>query len=354
MPVPNPDYKPDWEQIHDHHAAERERLWSEMMSLQKQDNDLWDADDQKHDSPARLEIERQKEILDRERKTHHEQCLRCLDTYQHKTVQDCAEWLFNGGFKPDNFVTTQTDIHQIDFEKFQTLKEVKEEWARVHDEKKQQDAENRYSLPIGKPDGKDIFTKTGNNEVQSQWVTFEAEELGRRRNPHLINHTHTLVTIDQREDGEWHICFMHDPDMVRGGISPTNNIEDLASAMFRRAQLMDSAAEHKRSAMPKLPAAVGSFVSGTLSQIMRIVSNTATEKQTVDPSKFHFYVHSRAEAGGYRESFCEVDLDFKNGQFSRPGWRHKDCIPEIIQSAYKKTTRIAVDSEPARPLALLG
>lgn len=41
MAVPNPDYNPNWKEIHDFHDAERKRLEEERNAIQDQENKLF-------------------------------------------------------------------------------------------------------------------------------------------------------------------------------------------------------------------------------------------------------------------------------------------------------------------------
>ncbi len=125
------------------------------------------------------------------------------------------------------------------------------------------EADQRNALDIGQPDGSDIFTETGDNQISSSWQVFDASTMG--YNPGLTNnwHSHSLVTVDQRE-GEYHICFMHDPDTHRGGGSSMNFIEDLGTTMYRRALAL-----HESDKKSSHPSNDGGFsMKGLLSSVM--------------------------------------------------------------------------------------
>lgn len=221
-------------------------------------------------------------------------------------------------------------IHQIDFDQFQTAEEVVEAWSRANDISKQMEADKRSSLPIGMPDGSNMFIDTGENEIVTSWQIFDASTMG--YNPGVTRdwHSHTLVTVDQRE-GEYHICFMHDPDTRRSGGSPTNFIEDLASTMYRRALAL-----HEGNQEPKLPAVTSFSIRGLLSSAMKSASKFAGKDDKPRPEQFSFYIHVRPEYT-MRESFCRVDMDFDGQGFSNPKFNQFDVIPEIIQNAYYET-----------------
>lgn len=118
MPIPNPEYKENWEELHDHSDAERTRLQTEISDLSAQGES-----DSIYQRVTELQETRDK---------HDEICKRCLDTYQHKTVQDAAKWLFN--FCPPGLNADHRGskvVHEIDFEQFETVDAVWEAWREA-------------------------------------------------------------------------------------------------------------------------------------------------------------------------------------------------------------------------------
>lgn len=328
MAVPNPDYKPDWQEVHDFHDAERKRIEAERNAIQEREIKLYQAG-VSYQSDEMKALNRESQALQKEWDTHHRECLRCLDRYQHETVQDAAQWLFDR-FDPGMGTIGAKTIHQIDFEQFETIDEVHEAWARANDVSQQMEADQRNALEIGKPDGSDIFTDTGNNQISSSWQVFDQSSMG--YNPGLTNnwHSHSLVTVDQR-DGEYHICFMHDPDTHRGGGSPMNFIEDLATTMYRRAL-----AQHEANKKTALPSSENGFsVRGLLSSVMKTASAFISD-DTPRPYQFHFYIHVRPQHT-MKEIFCRVDMEAGRNGFYDPDFKHFDVIPERIQNAYYET-----------------
>jgi hypothetical protein len=342
MAVPNPDYKPDWEEIHDFHNAERQRLDVEKSAIQDQENELYQKG-VRYDSEEMLGLNEQMRALSEEWDTHHSECLRCIDTYQHETIQDVAKWYFEN-IGTNMGLRRKGIIHQIDYDQFQTIEEVREAWSRASDVSKQMEADQHNSLETGSPDGSDIFTDTDDNQISSSWQVFDASNMG--YNPGVTNnwHSHSLVTVDQRE-GAYHICFMHDPDTHRGGGAPMNFIEDLASTMYRRAIAL-----HEANTKPVLSSnEVGFSVKGLLSSIMKGASSFVRDGDKPRPEQFNFYIHVRPQYT-MEEIFCRVDMQFDGNRFHEPNFKHFDTIPEILQNAYYETAMPAVN--PSETLRL--
>ncbi|MEM7618670.1 MAG: hypothetical protein AAF244_04730 [Pseudomonadota bacterium] len=328
MAVPNPDYKPDWEEVYDFHDAERKRIEAEQSAIRDKENELYQAG-VGYDSDEMLALNEQMSALSKQWGEHHSECLRCIDTYQHETIQDAAKWFFEN-ITANIGVMGKGTIHQIDYDQFQTMEEVRAAWKRANDISKQMEADQRNSLKVGAPDGADIFTPMDDNQISSSWQIFNAATMG--YNPGVTNdwHSHTLVTVDQRE-GEYHICFMHDPETHRGGGAPMNFIEDLASTMYRRA-----IASHEANKKPALSAdGKGFSVRGLLSSFMKGASSLGSN-DAPRPEQFNFYIHVRPEHT-MKEIFCRVDMDFDGNGFHDPNFKHFDVIPEIIQQAYYET-----------------
>lgn len=122
MPVANPEYRVHWQSLHDHHSAERMRISEVRAKLVDQNNAFYESGLEVN-SPELTSLEKEIARLDEEFHEHQRVCLRCLDTYQHKTIQDAAQWYFN--HFSNNFVGQNILIHQIDFEKLQSLEEVR-------------------------------------------------------------------------------------------------------------------------------------------------------------------------------------------------------------------------------------
>lgn len=113
MAIQNPDYNPEWEALYDYHRAQYERLRDELNAkCRKEGLRITDP-----------EFDR----LSKEQDFHHNTCLHCLDTLQHKTVQDFAHWLFH------NFELTIDKSFIPPFEGFKTLEEARQAWQYLRD-----------------------------------------------------------------------------------------------------------------------------------------------------------------------------------------------------------------------------
>ena len=104
----NEAYNPDWETIHNFHNKERERLEKQIKT--------WHQNYTPQSDHGRLK-ELQKDL-----EFHHQICLRCLDTLQHKTVQDYYDWLLKNTELPieESFLPPK--------ESFKSIEEVRKAW----------------------------------------------------------------------------------------------------------------------------------------------------------------------------------------------------------------------------------
>jgi len=102
------------------------------------------------------------------------------------------------------------------------------------------------------------------------------------------------MTVDEHEDG-WHVCFMHDWNSA--GVSVTNAIERLATAVHREACVIVERQAPKTSGMRAL-------LTGR--QAAR------TQPSGPDPARFHFYQHIPPHGLHVREHFDHVDMNFRN------------------------------------------
>lgn len=215
MPVPNPLYNPEWEAIHNHHAAERDRLMKEIDSLE-------------YDTPER-------ESATEQFRHHHDACQDSL-IMQHPTVQDYAAWTFENLGLPHD-----VPVSLPDFEDFKTLDEVRETARRISDTAHEERINKLQQLPCGRPNGQDIFENKGDNTLFSFWRNFDRRELDPKIH-HDRNDVHTLVSVDTRED-EIHVCFMqdyHDHSDVRASLPA------LATAIYNEARANNSSGSEIR------------------------------------------------------------------------------------------------------------
>lgn len=78
MKSKNPQYNPHWAAIHDYHAEQRTLLERQVKAWHKAYSA---ASDMKELNALKAELA-----------FHHHTCLHCLDTLQHETEQDYADW----------------------------------------------------------------------------------------------------------------------------------------------------------------------------------------------------------------------------------------------------------------------
>lgn len=108
MTIKNPDYNSGWEAIHDYHHNERERLRKTIKAWHR--NFCADSDfNILHELKKKFEF-------------HHQTCLRCLDTLQHRSVQDYYDWLLKNSEPPveESFLPPK--------EGFKSVEDVRKAW----------------------------------------------------------------------------------------------------------------------------------------------------------------------------------------------------------------------------------
>tara|TARA_B100000780_G_scaffold276420_1_gene244946 strand:+ start:453 stop:815 length:363 start_codon:yes stop_codon:yes gene_type:complete len=105
----NEAYNPDWKKIHNFHNKERGRLEKKIKT--------WHQNYASQSDHGRLKK------LQKELEFHHQMCLRCLDTLQHKTVQDYYDWLLQNSELPieESFLPPK--------ESFKSIEDVRKAWG---------------------------------------------------------------------------------------------------------------------------------------------------------------------------------------------------------------------------------
>ena len=126
MTIANPDYNPGWEIIHDYHHENRVRLEAEIKSFHSAI-----SDDYKH-----------LEQLNQELNFHHQTCLHCLETLQHKTVADYVAWLFG------NFYTGEGESFVPLGEEFETMQEARDAFSYLLNAKQADSQVQNHMLHI--------------------------------------------------------------------------------------------------------------------------------------------------------------------------------------------------------------
>jgi hypothetical protein len=238
-----------------------------------------------------------------------------LDTYKrrYKTVQEYAAWVFQAFPVTMGQNDVSVVVPEIDFEALRTIEEADAAWSRLRHIAEDAANDQRNSLPVGQPEGMVAFADAHSPSLTRGWREFTPRDL------YPVGHAGTagvwtLITRDEQADG-WHVCFMH--DWGSRGISVTNVIERLATAVYREASAI-------AAQQPSGRAGPGVWIGRLLGH----------KPARLDPARFHFYEHMPpAPSGGLREDFARVVLHFENGQFTRPQWLHYPVIPQAIQSA---------------------
>jgi hypothetical protein len=311
MTYPNPDYDPNWKARHDAHAVERDRAEREKTRLIEAGQMMSDA---YAEARARW-------------KKHHAECLAAIIA-QHKTVQDYAAWRFQSAPPNTGFQDASVLLPVVDFASLRTIEEANAAWHRLHDIAQAAALDQRGSLPIGQPPGLVAFADATAPGLYRYWREFTAQDL--YPGPYARGMgALTLMTVDEQADGR-HICFMH--KWGSPGISVTNAIEPLATAVYREACAIAAGQPATRS--------------GWLERLM------GRKPALMDPARFHFYEHTPPAPGGtLREDFARVELTFEEGVFRKPDWQHFRVIPHAIQSArFDLAAEGAGMRNPVRPV----
>ncbi len=321
MAVTNPDYDPNWQERQDH-------LGERMKEIETERKDIFSSGQ----SNTPENIERLKELQDTGRETLSE-FQGCITNYRYPTIQEAARALFEGT-DPDIGSYETTTIHEVDFDAFQTMDEVYEAWSAANDASRQAEAEARNGLPVGLAGGRDIFSNTGHNTIQTMFQTFEETELYPHDTIRTGKYVSALVTVDQRES-ECHICFMQDPKRTDTGGAIEPNIEDVASAMYRR--INPDAAQNQNS---------GFFDRSKQSW------TKAEDPSGLAPDQVHFYIHHPPQ-DTWQESFTHVRMEYTNGRFSDPSWTPFSSIPESLKEARRAMNEIDITQASPAPLNLI-
>ena len=350
MPMPNPEYDPDWEALHDHHRAKSKELEKEIKSLVRQDHELYRAGNKAYDTQERQALQEQKEALQKTASEHNDICKRCLTSYQHKTIQDAAKWVFKN-FNPDMASIKTHTIHLVDFESFTTMDEISQAWHSANDASKRTEAEHTLNLPAGRPDGRNIFENTDNNKVTSARHTFRRP---RPLTPMLVDMDgcEVLVTADQR-DNEYYICFTQDSNMVKddptsgkGKLWVQYEIEALATTMYKRAGI-----SQEEKTIYRFPSGAVTYgIKGMLARLANVFAISNPERQGAPSGQFHFYIHHPPEHG-IPEQFLRADMDFKHGEFRNAKFHPYDVVPAVIQQIYKD---MKIRTAPEKPHVTVG
>lgn len=190
MTIPNPEYNPAWEAIHDYHHEHRSRLEKEKRTIRR-------------DITLGMSSEEYKR-LNSEWKAHHQTCEHCFDTLQHKTVQDYCKWRTDG-WEFEHPVFQEHDIPLPNPENFETLEQARQALLKINNIIGKYETLEQYGAKAGRPDGLDIFEKCADNRLHTIWKHYMLQDFKGDPLPDLI----TLVTVDDRHTDK-HVCFFAD------------------------------------------------------------------------------------------------------------------------------------------------
>jgi len=219
---------------------------------------------------------------------------------QYETVQDYAASRF-GSLPPDMAIhDVGILVPVVAFAGLRTIGEVDAAWSRVEQQVNEAAYDQKGSLPIGQPEGMTAFSDATAPSPTRRRREFTPTDLYPVGYPATAS-VWTLMTTDEQADG-WHICFTH----LWGspGISVTNAIERLATAVYREANAIT--AQSRRL--------------GSRRSMGRLLS---PKPSPLDPARFHFY----------------------DGEFTSPDWQHHPVIPHVIQTI---RFELAADAVPMR------
>lgn len=268
----NPTYNPNWEELHNYHDGERRRAREESCQLVKSG---------KMDSDAYREA--------RARGEQHDAACKAALKAQHETVQDYADWVFRQFPVDLGYSGAGIPIPQIDPATMRTMEDVDAAWSRIHCIVSDSAHEKTASMPVSQPEGMTAFADATSPNLIRTWREFTSRDLY-PAGSNLDSGVWTLMTIDEQKDG-LHVCFMHRWDT--GGISVTNAIEALATAVYREARAL---------AEQSAPDWIGRLLG-------------KKKSPSLDPARFHFYDHTPPHGALYAgENFCRVAMTFKDGE----------------------------------------
>ena len=312
MSFPNDRFDPNWEAAHDHHAAERNRVYKELEKLD------W-PERGGSGRGAALKVE-----YDYRQKACHQALLS-----QHRTVQDYAAWRMSHWPIGRDLERLGQLCEAPDFSGMKTIEEVDAEHSRLDRRFDLAAAEIRGRRTTGQPPGLLAFANARSPGLTQYWREFSSDEL--HVSGHYGSGARALVTVDLQADG-WHVCFMQEPEVK--GVSVTNCIETLATCLYREIR-KTAGVDGVRYPNPLATA--------------RHWWTTRRLRTDCAPDRFHFYQHT-CSTPNLREEFDRVLLRFEKRQFHNPNWIGFKVVPDVIQRARHNCEQ--AESQPRAPMQL--
>ncbi|MCB9995157.1 MAG: hypothetical protein H6869_01815 [Rhodospirillales bacterium] len=313
MTILNQDYNPAWEAVHDYHHGQRTRLQNDI--------DAWH---QNHSSSSGRNDELNK--LEKERDFHHQTCLRCLDSYQHKTVREFVQWAFKNSENLAEILEQDYAAH-ISFDHCQTIDQAKVIISQLYKLQAKDNFLNNKaggkSCPAGQPDGLDIFDRTGANTMTTEWMNFKTRcAFGSSGKDDFI----VLTSVDTREN-EKHVCFYADQDKSRNAMLIMPRIGQLAF------QFIANDLGNDFDEFAKAQAQKAGF---SIARLLR--------KQRSFPA-YHFYTHTFMSGDALpREDFIKHILAYDNQDTYQPGSQSYGCFQRVKMKPYKYVPQYLKDA----------
>lgn len=314
MLIHNPDYNPDWEAIHDFHHDQRARLQREINALMES-----------YSSTESGKLKR----LEKERSFHNATCLRCLDTYQHKTVQDFVKWSLENSLQLSEIFKDECASH-ICFDHCQSIEQAKiiiSQLIALYRKKAFLDGKSsggKY-CPAGRPDDDlDIFENTGSNNIISLWTDFRTQS---NFGPFDIHEYIVLTSVDRHKD-VIHVCFYADEDESRKAGMIMGRIGQLAFQFIQN----DLGPDFDEFAKSQVKKQTGLPLPGFLHP-----------KHKSFPA-YRFYTHTVMAGTLPREDFIEHIFDYGREDSCSPGSRAYGCFRRTKMQPYRSMPRYLKDA----------
>jgi hypothetical protein len=202
---PNPDYHPDWEQLHDEANARREAAWAVKARLMGR---LPDLSDTERADLAKAEVEWE---------SAHQLCMLCLDTYQHRTFEDAMAWL------NQTFCSAQP-VSLPDLHAFSDVRQLIKLAYRIHSKRLELKALERNMLDLSQADSFspffDVATCTTWNVIIPSHHYRTASDIHAHYTAYKMNDgMHVAVQTAPRSIGAINACEILIEEFLRQRVS---------------------------------------------------------------------------------------------------------------------------------------
>ncbi|MBI1300066.1 MAG: hypothetical protein GC137_00270 [Alphaproteobacteria bacterium] len=272
MSTPNKLYNPHWEELYNFHELEKDKLSEQISAWYKN-----------YPAPSNFS---ELHALEEKRDYHNQICLRCLDTYKHRTVQEYINWAIENQPILKEILEKDYASH-ISFDHCHSIEHATIMISALLGLQRKVDflkgdRNNRSSSTV-EADSLGIFEDTGSNTLTTSWLNFTTTD--RVEEYDFI----ILTTVDTR-DNEKHICFYADEDATRKVGMVMGHIGQIALQ----------------------------FIKNDLGHDFKKLN----KKRLKSMPKYHFYTHTIMSSAEPREDFMEHIFEYD----------HKDIIRKIAGS----------------------